>query len=72
MNGSTVIRIDGREYHVRYSICRGSRAARENGQPISPDEPDHVDDLEVYALKKIRVTNQKIINKAYENLSEEL
>ena len=72
MNGSTVIEIDGREYQVRYSICRGSRAARENGQPISPDEPDHVDDLEVYALKKIRVTNQNIINKAYEILSEEL
>jgi hypothetical protein len=72
MNGSTVIEIDGREYHVRYSICRGSRAARENGQPIIPDEPDHIDDLEVYALKRIRVKNEKIINRIYEILSGDL
>ena len=72
MNGSRTIEIDGREYQVKYSVCRGSRAARETGQPISPDEPDHIDDLEVYALKKIRVTNQKIINKAYEQLTKEI
>jgi hypothetical protein len=72
MNGSTVITIDDIDYHVKYSICRGSRAARENGQPISPDEPPHIDDMEVYFFEKIRVTNQKIIDKAYEILSEEL
>jgi hypothetical protein len=51
MNGSTTITIDGREYQVKYSVCRGSKAARENGQPISPDEPDHIDDMEVYDNK---------------------
>jgi hypothetical protein len=64
--------IDGREYHVKYSVCRGSRAARENGQPISPDEPDYIDDLEVYVMEKIRVKNEKIINRIYEILSGDL
>ena len=72
MNGSTVMEIDGREYHVKYSVCRGSRAARENGQPISPDEPDYIDDLEVYVMEKIRVKNEKIINRIYEILSGDL
>ena len=67
MNGSTTIEIDGREYHVRYHIQKGSK---EGG--LSPDIPDHIDDLEVWKTEKIRVTNQKIINKAYEILSEEL
>jgi len=67
MNGSTTIEIDGREYHVRYHIQKGSK---EGG--LSPDIPDHIDDLEVYFMEKIRVTNQKIINKIYDQLSEEL
>ena len=72
MNGSRTIEIDGREYEVKYSVCRGSRAARENGQPLWPDEPDHIDDLEVYFLEKVRVKNQRILNKIYDKLSEEL
>jgi len=67
MNGSRTIEIDGREYQVRYHIQKGSK---ESG--LSPDIPDHIDDLEVFVIKKIRVTNQKIINKAYEILSGEL
>jgi len=72
VNGSTVITIDDIDYYVRYSVCRGSRAARENGQPISPDEPPHIDDMEVYVMEKVMVGDEKIINKIYEILSEEL
>ena len=67
MNGSTAITIDGREYQVKYHIQKGSK---EGG--LSPDIPDHIDDLEVWKTEKIRVTNQKIINKAYEQLTKEL
>jgi len=72
MNGSTIVEIDGREYQVKYSVCRGSKAARENGQPISPDEPPHIDDLEVYVMEKVMVGDEKIINQIYEILSGEL
>ena len=73
MNGELIV--DGRKYQVEFSICRGSKAARENGQPLWPDEPDYIDDLSVRQQTPrgiVEVTSERKVNRVYDKLMEDI
>jgi hypothetical protein len=65
------IEINGRTYDCFVEIEKGERAAREWGQPLWPDTPDHVVGLEAIAYTPrgtCRVTSARILNKLYERV----
>jgi hypothetical protein len=77
MTGNVVIELDGKTYRVEFSVVRAARSARENGQPMWPDEPDHIDDLQVWGLREARevvevpVEDEKTVNRIYEFITRE-
>ena len=69
------IEINGREYECIFHVQKGERAAKENGQPLWPDTPDHIDDLEAIAYTPkgtCRVTSARTLNRIHEKLEEGL
>jgi hypothetical protein len=66
-----IIEINGRKYECIVEVEKGERAARENGQKLWPDTPDHVVGLEAIAYTPrgtCRVTSARILNKLYERV----
>jgi hypothetical protein len=66
-----ILEVNGQRYECEVEIEKGERAAREWGQPLWPDTPDHVVGIEAIAYTPkgtCRVTNERIINKLYERI----
>lgn len=63
MEGIRHIKMGGDNYVVRYHIQKGSK---EGG--LSPDIPDHIDDMEVWREELVKVIDEETVNKIYEIL----
>ena len=69
------VELNGKKYRCFYSISKGEKAPRENGQPLWPDTPEHIDDLKVIAYTPrgtCRVTSERIMKRLHAKLEEGL
>ena len=69
------VELNGKKYRCFYSISKGEKAPRENGQPLWPDIPEHIDYLQAIAYTPkgmCRVTSGRILEKLHKILTEGL